>query len=70
MSPTVGFQPFPGMHEATHESVAEQHVSHRLWDDDVYHIWADDLLHRPLQDRDPLGQTITGNQNLQEMREY
>lgn len=30
ISPTIGFEPFPGVHEAAHECVAKQHVTHWL----------------------------------------
>lgn len=64
LAPTIGLEPFSGMQEAAHESVTEQHVSHWLRDDDINHVRAADLLHLPLQDPDPLGQTVTVDQDL------
>lgn len=68
ITPTIGFEPFPGVHEAAHECVAKQHVSHWLWDDDIYHVWADHLLRLPLQDSDPFRETVTVHQDLQYWR--
>lgn len=62
---TFGLQPFLGVEIAFQHSLIQQHIPDRLRHDDIHPLWKGDLLDLPGQDRDPIGQMVALDKNLE-----